>query len=605
MPGSPAKPKPDDTASEKIDPCSPCSADALLQPGSATVHSEDPEELARSLASRYPLTIEAFRSMEGGLVHLGYILALQERWQRVARGEAPTESEVLRYLPASQLPATDTDFDVVYCGGVLGLFSAAVLARQGYKVAVLDQRRVGTSHREWNISDEELQRFVEAGLFSVEELERAVSNRYKKGLVRFYSRDIPEQPADLYLDHVLDVAMDLGKLLEMARARFEEAGGVTLDFRALKTVKISESGPVRAVVEATNREGQLERFGARLVVNALGSISPLSLVLQDGKPFDGVCPTVGTTARGFVSGTGELEVNPEIGDVLLSVAHAQKGRQLIWEGFPGHGDEMTVYVFYYDLVKPELAAKQSLLDLFEDYFELLSTYKAPGENFAHLKPVYGFIPARHHRAEWGSASRRGIISVGDATSPQSSLTFCGFGSQVRNLPRLTRLLAFALDHDLLEKEHLRQIGAHQSNISLVWVFSRFMQPANARQHPDDVNRMMNVFCAGLNECGPELTRRFFQDRFGWLDYNRLTLMTAFRAPRVFPFTFEVMGMRGVGHWAFDYLKFSREALFRTIYKIFPGRKFGMRFERWLAKKRPDLALALAARREEWDASGLL
>ena len=36
-----------------------------------------------------------------------------------------------------------------------------------------------------------------------------------------------------------------------------------------------------------------------------------------------------------------------------------------------------------------------LLDLFEDYFTLLPTYKRPGPEFQHLKPVYGYIPARH------------------------------------------------------------------------------------------------------------------------------------------------------------------------------------------------------------------
>ncbi len=582
------------------DNCAPCIAEAVLGADTQT----DLPGLARSLEARYPRTIAAFRQMDGGLNHLGYILALQERWQKVARGLAPTEREILRYIPASQLPTAESEFDLLYCGGTLGLFSAAVMARQGYRVAVFDQRRVGTSHREWNISDEELERFVEAGLFTRDELQQAISGRYERGIVRFYAEGIPEPPAELSLRGVLDVAIDLGKLLEMARQKFEEAGGTILDYRALRRVNISESGPVRALVEVADQAGRVERIGTRLVVNALGAISPLSLELQAGRPFDGVCPTVGTTARGFVLGSDPQEVDPALGDVLLSVAHAQKNRQLIWEGFPGHGDEMTVYLFYYDLVEPARAEGQNLLELFEDYFELLPTYKKLAPDFAHLKPVYGYIPARHHRSRWGSASRRGIISVGDATSPQSALTFCGFGSQVRNLPRLTRLLAFALDHSLLEEGHLRQIGAHQSNISLVWVFSRFMQPAKPGSRPDDVNRLMNVFCAALTATGPELTRRFFQDRFHWRDYTYLILTTARRSPRVFPFTLEVLGLRGIGHWFTDYLKFSRESFFRTIYNGL-GVSRGHWLEKKLAKRRPAWALALAARREEWDASGLL
>ena len=589
------------SANQGVDACAPCSAEALLN----ARPENDLETLACSLEASYPLTIRALRQMEGGLVHLNYIMALQERWKRVARGISPVESQVLHYAPASLMPATEADFDLVYCGGVLGLFSAAVMARRGYRVAVLDQRRVGTSHREWNISDDELERFVEAGLFSRAEIETAIAGRYKRGLVRFHAADLTGPVADLWLDRVLDVAINLSKLLELARQKFEEAGGVALDFRALRSVTITQAGPVRGVVETTNQEGRTERFGARLVVNALGAISPLSLELQDGRPFDGVCPTVGTTARGFVLGQGEKQVDPEIGDVLLSIAHAQKDRQFIWEGFPGEDDEMTVYLFYYDLVKPELAEDQNLLDLFESYFELLPTYKEQGPNFSHLKPVYGYIPARHHRSREGSASRRGIISVGDATSPQSALTFCGFGSQVRNLPRLTRLLAFALDQELLEEKHLRPIGAHQSNISLVWVFSRFMQPVNPKKRPHDVNRLMNVFCSTLNDIGPGLTRRFFQDRFGWKDYHRLLLGTAWRYPRVYPFTVEVLGWWGTGQWAADYLRFSREALLRTFYKMLGGKKNAGWLERFLVSYKPSLALALAARREEWDASGLL
>ena len=576
----------------KTEDCLPCAAESVLG-------TDTPSDLEK-LAEHYPRTVAALRGMEGGLTHLEYIVALQERWQRVARGLPPTQSQVLHYVPADGLPSTQADFDLVYCGGVLGLFSAAVMARRGYRVAVLDQRRVGTSHREWNISDEELERFMEAGLFSRAELETAIAGRYRQGIVRFWAEGIPEPPAELALEGVLDVAIDLGRLLELARAKFEEAGGCVLDFRALERVSISQSGPVRAVVEVTDREGRAEAFGARLVVNALGSISPLSLELQGGHPFDGVCPTVGTTASGFKLGSGSHEVESDLGDVLLSVAHAQKGRQLIWEGFPGRGDEMTVYLFYYDLVEPARADGQSLLDLFEDYFELLPTYKDITPDFAHLKPVYGYIPARHHRPN-GSASQRGIISVGDATSPQSALTFCGFGSQVRNLPRLTRLLSFALDHELLEEKQLRLIGAHQSNISLVWVFSRFMQPFRPDQRPDDVNRMMNVFCAALRDIGPDLTRRFFQDRFNWRDYTRLILTTAWRSPRVFPFTLEVLGMRGIGHWFTDYLKFSRESLLRTLYKkLSTGRR-----DRLEKRLPPTLALQVAARREEWDASGLL
>lgn len=588
--------------------CTPCVAQAVLRSGPKSSPTWlEPEELAAKLADSHPLTVQNFSKMPGGLISLQYVATLDERWQQVARGELPLLNNVIETVPTVRdLPVVGESraYDLIYAGGVLGLFSAAVMARKGFSVMVFDQRQVGTSHREWNISDEELAQFVQSGLFSRAEIEQAVANRYESGLVSFYSKNIPEPAADLWLDHVLDVAIDLGKLLEMARQKFIEAGGIIRDYRAFKKVYVTTTGPIRSVVELEDERGEVEHYGARLLINAMGSISPLSLALMAGKPFDGVCPTVGTTVRGFKQGTGQREVQPGVGDVLVSIAHAQQGRQFIWEGFAGKDDEMTVYLFYYDLVQPERAQNQSLLDLFEDYFELLPTYKTAGENFAHLKPVYGFIPARHHRQQSGATARRGILSVGDATAPQSSLTFCGFGSQVRNLPRLTNLLEHVLRFELLEANDLRQIGAHQTNISLVWVFSRFMQPTNPTLRPDAVNRLMNAFCGTLANLDKSLTRRFFQDKIGWRDYNRIILSSARRYPRVFPFTLEVLGLKGIGAWAVDYLKFSREALLCTVYKAVGTRKQG-RWQSWLTKTSPRLALKLLARQEEWRACGWL
>ena len=501
------------------------------------------ERLAARLTERYPLTVTAFRQMpkeapipnlspadegreseksrkgtswaESGLDHLAYVLGLEQRWRQVARGQVAPD--VITNVPTrADLPNATEEYDLIYAGGVLGLFSAAVMAQHGYRVLCFDQRQVGTSHREWNISADELQTFVRLGLFTPDELETAIATRYSRGVVRFYGGSLPahEKAAELWLDRVLDLAIDLDTLLRLARQKFEAAGGVVRDYRAFKRLWVNQQGTARVVVEMTHA-GQTERIAARLLVNALGAISPLSLAMTGGTPFDGVCPTVGTTARGYAAGTDALAVEPDLGDVLVSVADAQRGRQLIWEGFPGKGDETTVYVFYYDLVQPDRANGQSLIDLFEDYFALLPTYKRSAADFAHLKPVYGYIPARHHRvqaAQRGGAAQRGVVSLGDANGQQSPLTFCGFGSSVRNLPRITTLLEYVLQHELVEGANLRHIGAHQANINMVWAFSRFMSPDGAA---NSVNRMMNAFCGTLAALPAPITRRFFQDRISF------------------------------------------------------------------------------------------
>ena len=51
--------------------------------------------------------------------------------------------------------------------GGLGLLHAAVMAtRYGYRVLVFDRDEVGCAHREWNISDPELEALVRLGLFT-------------------------------------------------------------------------------------------------------------------------------------------------------------------------------------------------------------------------------------------------------------------------------------------------------------------------------------------------------------------------------------------------------------------------------------------------------
>ncbi len=152
-------------------------------------------------------------------------------------------------------------------------------------------------------------------------------------------------------------------------------------------------------------------------------------------------------------------------------------------------------MFYYDRVRPD--APQSLLDLFEQYFTLLPTYKEPGPDFAHLKPVYGFIPARYHDTRPGTGASRGVVSIGDAAAQQSPLTFCGFGSHTRNLRRITDTLRFCLTHDLLEGRHLRHAGAHQANLAPLWGLSRMMAHGTGGD-VSAVNRVMNVFLGSLH-----------------------------------------------------------------------------------------------------------
>ncbi len=564
------------------------------------------------LAERYPHTVASFTAM-GALDHLDRIARLDAIWDAIRRGESSAANDDIYSQLPSPNPYPPADYDLIYAGGGLGLLHAVVMARYGYRVLLFDRGEVGCAHREWNISRNELRALVEVGFCAWEELRDIIMAEYDSGVVRFYAGP-GERATELWMPDVLNVALDANALLRMARRKLEAAGGVVLDGRMFRGVVANDCGSMRVQVDLERADGVSEQYTGRLLLDGMGSGSPLALRRFGGTPFAGVCPTVGTVATGFAAGSAPDAHNPRIGDILVSVAHAQRGQQYMWEGFPGRGDELTVYLFYYDaLTKDEgrrtkdecgrafvlRPSSVNLMQLFEDYFVLLPTYKRPGPEFRHLKPVYGYIPARHSLRRQEAPLLRGVLPIGDSAAQQSPLTFCGFGSHVRNLRRTTALLHQALSDQLLEPAQLRPISAYQSNVSLNWVFSRFMQPWDA---PADVNRLQNIFLAVLNDLGEDLARRFFRDQMRWGDYHRMVLGMFRRYPQIAGIAWRVLGPRGVRQWIGDYLAYSGAALAAWCgRRLGPGGRAALAVG--LGRAAPALGLRIAARFAEWRAMG--
>ena len=490
---------------------------------------------------------------------LEHVRRLDEGWASLLRGErAPAP---LQEVSFAALPSVEGQFDLLYAGGGLSLLHALAMQQAGWRVLLFDERVVGATHREWNISRPEIEVLVEAGLFSWAELEKVITRQYERGFIRFHHPHGKDVEFDL--PGVLDVAIDATALLALARRKLEAAGGVVWEKCRFEQAWLAHNGQARAVVRMRQATGKAHYIGAKLLVNGMGALSPLSLALAGKRlPLEGVCPTVGTVAHGFAQG----EVNSQVGEILVTLEGARAGKQLIWEGFPTRDDHFTTYLFYYDTLhdtaKEDIERPHSLHLLFEQYFELLPLYKQFGPNFAHLKPVYGFIPGRHHLD--GSLSQqtrtaRGLLSIGDAASRQNPLTFTGFGSFVRHLPRSTACLHECLQAGDLEAETLATLSAAQSNLGAMWVMSRFLAP---RSHPDDVNSIMRDFTKALAEIGPKRAADFFLDRAAWRDYVEIMLRTARHRPKVFKEAFEVLGVRGVAQWLEDLVRWKRAEMGR-------------------------------------------
>ena len=526
------------------------------------------------LARDYPHLATAFATIPQGEAHLRRLHDLNTTWQTMLfSGLARRYAEVVLTQERPSLPAIDT-FDIIYAGGGLNLLNAAVMTqRYGLRVLVFDRFTVGAVHREWNISRSELRELLEIGLLTPEELESVIQREYSDGLVRFHSTHISVPPAELHLKGVLDVAVDAEKLTTLCMKKIldtRHAGppNVILNNTTFQLCAVQPSSGVTVDVTTS---GEQHSYGARLLIDGMGSTSPIACQLNCGRPFSLVCPTVGTVARGYKQGSTPDAIDPTVGEILVTTEDARHGRQLIWEAFPGAADQVAIYLFHY----AEAGDSVNLLELFDNFFELLPSYKDT-RNVEILKPVYGFIPAGYNIAlPWQKQPKvlayDRVLSLGDAAAFQSPLTFCGFGSYVRNLRRITTLLALALQHNALQADSLNRIRASEAVPAVARAFSKFMIAKPEGTEPAwQVNETLNVFCGILYKLGPHVTNAFFQDRIGWRDYTRLVLSTPRHYPKIYKLALQTLSFTEMLGWITAWLQLGRQSVLFVLYRIARG-----------------------------------
>ncbi|HYO91826.1 MAG TPA: hypothetical protein VEQ40_09325 [Pyrinomonadaceae bacterium] len=501
---------------------------------------------------RYPLTVASFGALADREAWLRRIWELDARWEQMMERAGEQAETVVHGAPPKGL-AIEAEYEIIYAGGVLGLLHAAVMScRYNRRVMVFDAHAVGRTHRDWNISDHELKEFERAGLFTKEEIEAAVANRYRSGFVKFHDAASRVKTPPLWIEGVLDVAIEADKLLQLAAAKIKlnQTNSALID--GLRFVRCYVQ-PDRVVVEVEEvRTRQRKLFAARLFVDATGTNSPVSRQLNDGRSITHVCPTVGTMARGFVRGAEPDKVDFSVGEILVSNEDARDHRQLIWEGFAGNRqrDEYTTYLFFYDAVNSP--ADKSLLSLFERYFEQLPRYKRAGAQWRVLKPVFGYIPSFHQHG-WANRKQTAearVMLVGDSAGLSSPLTFCGFGSHVRNLHRLTHLTHLALEADLLDASALAEINAYEPRVAQMASLAEFLRPT-AKSEPSAVNETLNAVMAALHSLDERVRRELFQDRMSFSALKNLLGQTARLYPRIFKRVREHLGARGTFWWLAD------------------------------------------------------
>lgn len=558
------------------------------------------QSIFEALASYYPKTVHYFRAMPDGEAHLIRAYWWEQRWREGVRNPQQPKQVVFEAQKAEGKPesrgieensaASSSPFDLIYIGGALGVIHAAVMARLGYRVLLLERLPFGRMNREWNISRAEFQSLIDLGLFTAAEFESLIAREYQDGFHKFFDANNPPQSKApiLHTPTVLNVAIDAEKLLKLCGQKLQSAGGEIWDETEFIRADVSREA---VVVQAKHLPSQsLRQARGRLLVDAMGTASPIAWQLNGGRAFDSVCPTVGAVIDGgFEPGVWDSRY----GDVLNSHGDISRGRQLIWELFPGRGNELTFYLFHYHQVNPENPG--SLLEMYEDFFTILPEYRRCDlEKLIWKKPTFGYIPGHFSvKASDRKVAFDRLVAIGDAASLQSPLVFTGFGSLVRNLPRLTDLLDTALRHDLLNVQHLSQIRAFQSNISVTWLFSKgMMVPTRKFIPPERVNAMLNTFFGILASESPEVADRFVKDRGGWLPFNRMAIKAAWQNPALLLWIWQLAGPKDLLRWLGSYVNFTLTALISWLLGWLP--RFARSIQPWLEPRNPALWLWLLA-----------
>lgn len=419
-------------------------------------------------------------------------------------------------------PGATVDCDVALVGSGLSTLYAVTLAARGLKVMVFDRARAAAAHREWNASASELRALVRHGITDDEGLQAMIVARYDHGVCRWHGGGT--YPVRDVLDH----AVDAHALLTGARARAESMGVRFFDGHTLVGHRTQD----RLVsLRFRDAHGAMTEVVARAMVDARGASSPSATA-------DLLCPTVGGVLTGLEEGDGPTQMNPRVGDILVTTEHVEDGRQHIWEAFPGRPGETTVYLFFYD--RAERVGEGALLRLYARFFATLGRYKRGA--FTLAKPTFGYIPGWSRLTPAPRSPSPRVVLVGDAAARQSPLTYCGFGATLRSLGPASDAIARLVTRDLARDPVVDDAPIHAATGALAHMI------ASPPKDPAALNALLDAAFGTLHGMGQDAFAALLRDEMDARDVVRFLQRTSMKFPGVYPAVFRVLGARGVARW---------------------------------------------------------
>ncbi|XP_072078358.1 uncharacterized protein [Arachis hypogaea] len=385
----------------------------------------------------------------GGAYSYEALKRLDQLWSNICSAQEVVQEpqQVVSTVPSSFRSSdlankAQGSYDVLVCGGTLGIFIATALCAKGLRVAIVERNVLKGREQEWNISRKELMELVEVGVLEEEDIDRATAAKFNPNRCGF------ERKGDIWIEDILNLGISPVKLIEIVKKRFISLGGVIFEGCSVAGIDVYEDAAVLKLSED-------KILLSRLIIDAMGNFSPVVKQIRCGKKPDGICLVVGTCARGFEKNSNS--------DVIYSSSSVKKvgnsKAQYFWEAFPaGSGPlDRTTYMFTY--VEPQPGSPK-LEELLEQYWDLMPEYQGVSlDNLEILRVIYGIFPTYRESSPLPSAFNR-VLQFGDASGIQSPVSFGGFGSLTRHLGRLSSGIYEAMNGDYLESQDLSLLNPY-------------------------------------------------------------------------------------------------------------------------------------------------
>ncbi|XP_057441613.1 uncharacterized protein LOC130733455 isoform X4 [Lotus japonicus] len=411
-------------------------------------------------------------------------------------------------------------YDVVVCGGTLGIFIATALCARGLKVAIVERNVLKGREQDWNISRKELLELVEVGVLEEDDIERATSINFNPNRCGFESK------GDIWVNNILHLGVSPVKIIEIVKERFISLGGVIFEGCSVSCINIYEDA---AVLKLSGDK----ILSSRLIIDAMGNFSPIVKQIRRGRKPDGVCLVVGTCARGFESNSTS--------DVIFSSSSVKKvgdsQAQYFWEAFPAASGPLdrTTYMFTYVEAQP---GSPKLEELLEAYWDLMPEYQGVSlDNLEILRVIYGIFPT--YRESPLPAAFCRVLQFGDASGIQSPVSFGGFGSLTRHLGRISAGIYEAINGDYLDSYNLSLLNPYMPNLSASWLFQRAMSAKKQSNVPPDfINELLFANFSCMQRLGDPVLRPFLQDVVQFGPLSKTLGLVMLTKPQILPSIFK-------------------------------------------------------------------